>query len=114
MGVSFKTETFRQVADVIEELMTDATTEQKRKVQCVFVRFRKIGDDMYADIQEADDVRGNSTRLMSNNPTVTHAMSELPEDIMSSISVLNILNDGQYVAKVGMRIDDLTFWIERN
>ncbi len=114
MGVSFKTEVFQKVADVIEEFMSEAMAEQKRKVQCVFVRFRKIGDDTYADIQEADDVRNNSVKLVPSSPTVTYAMSELPEDIVGSISVLNILNDGQYVAKVGMKIDDLTFWVERN
>jgi hypothetical protein len=114
MGVSFKTEVFKRVAEVIEEFMSEAMAEQKRKVQCVFVRFRKIGDDTYADIQEADDVRNNSVRLMASSPSATYAMSELPEDIVGSISVLNILNDGQYVAKVGMKIDDFTFWIERN
>jgi hypothetical protein len=114
MGVVFKTDVFRQVADVIEEYMSDASSEQRRNVTCVFVRFRKVGDEMYADIQEAVDVRENKTKLMYTNPSVTYPMSELPENIMSSISVLNILNDGQYVDKVGMKIDDLTFWIERN
>jgi hypothetical protein len=40
-------------------------------------------------------------------------MSDLPEDIVKSISVLSILNDKQYVPRVGQKIDEYTYWIER-
>jgi hypothetical protein len=40
-------------------------------------------------------------------------VAEIPEDIMGAVSVLSILNNGQYVANVGMKIDEKHFWIER-
>ena len=112
LGVTFKTETFRRVAEVIESSVSEAMSEQRRNAQCLFVRFRKVGDDMYVDVQEADDVINNGVKLKATSSSVTYAMSDLPDNIKSGVSVLNILNDGQYVAKVGMKIDDLTFWIE--
>jgi hypothetical protein len=114
LGVTFKTDVFQKASEVIEEAVADATAEDRRKVTCVFVRFRNIGSDMYVDVQEAEDVRRNSRKLATSSQPTTYLMSELPEDIVGSISVLNILNDDQYVAKVGMKIDETTFWIERN
>ena len=51
--------------------------------------------------------------LFFTNQSTTYSMDELPEDIGGAISVLSILEDGQYVPRVGQKVDDTTFWIER-
>ena len=113
LGIQFKTEAFKKAAEQVEEAVAEARAEEVRKVQMLFVRCRKVGEDMYVDVQEVDDVRRNSQRPeMSSQPT-TYPMSSLPEDIVGSISVLSILSDGQYVDKVGQKIDEVTYYIER-
>jgi hypothetical protein len=46
-------------------------------------------------------------------PTTDKPVSELPEDAVGSISVLSILENDQYVADVGMKLDSNHFWIQK-
>ncbi len=114
LGVQFKTEAFIKASDMVEEAVLEQQEEEKRNVTGVFVRFRHVGDEIYVDLLEANDVRKNySMKCDNGSQPTTYLMSDLPEDIVGSISVLNILADNQYVPRVGQRIDDMTFWIER-
>ena len=112
LGVQFKTEAFIKASEMVEEAVLEQQEEEKRNVTGVFVRFRTVGDEMYVDVLEAEDIRKNY-KLKGSSQTTTYLMSDLPGDIAGSISVLNILEDGQYVARVGQKVDDTTFWIER-
>jgi hypothetical protein len=67
---------------------------------------------MYADVEELSDVRSKRDAEFVSPPT-TYLASELPEHILNGVSVLNILQDGQYVARIGQKIDNETFWLER-
>lgn len=113
MGVRFKTEQFTQASEKIEDAYNLAQEEAQRTVTALFVRFRKVGEDTYADVQPTDDVRKSSYSPRISSPPTTYAMSDLPQDIVSIISVLSILNDKQYVPRVGQKIDEYTYWIER-
>jgi len=113
LGVKFKTEEFVKASEKIEDAYNLAREESQRTVTALFVRFRKVGDDTYADVQPTDDVRKSSYSPRISSPSTTYAMSDLPEDIVKSISVLSILNDKQYVPRVGQKIDEYTYWIER-
>ena len=112
-GIVFKTEEFRKVAENVEEIYGEYETEINKKIGAIFVRFYKVGSESYVTLQEAKDVKSNwSTAKVEDSP-VGYKASELPQDIVGSVSVLSILNDGQYVANIGMRIDENHFWIER-
>ena len=112
-GVTFKTEEFRKIADDVEEVYGEFEAESNRKVGALFVRFYKVGADSYVTLQEAKDIKASwNTATIADSP-VGYKASELPQDIVGSVSVLSILNDGQYVANVGMRVDENHFWIER-
>ena len=109
----FKTEAFKDVALKIKDVVNRLEEERSRTVSALFTRFRVVGDDVYVDVQEAHDVRTNDTKPALLNQPTTYLQSELPEDLLGSISVLSILEDGQYVPRVGQKIDERTFWIER-
>jgi len=111
-GVKFKTEVFNDVANSIEEMYARVKEEDTRKVNTLFVHFRKVGDDMYADVEETGDVK-QSRGIEFVSPPTTYLASELPEHILNGVSVLNILQDGQYVPRIGQKIDNETFWLER-
>jgi DNA polymerase/3'-5' exonuclease PolX len=115
-GVEFTTPEFRDLAGKVEQLVADYAEQDKRKISAVFVRFKKVGDDTYVDVQEVMnvreirwDVKMNTTSSLST----TYPLNELPQDIAEQVSVLSILENDGYVSNVGMKIDDITFWVER-
>jgi hypothetical protein len=115
-GVEFTTPEFRDLADKVDQLIEDYSEQDKRKVSAFFVRFKKVGDETYADLQEVLNVREIRWDTRMNTPEVhahSYPIDELPQDIAGQIAVLNILEDDGYVANVGMKIDDSTFWVER-
>ena len=111
-GIKFKTEVFNEVANSIQEMYDKANEELNRKVSALFVHFRKVGDDMYVDVEETGDIK-QARYIEFVSPPTTYLASELPEHILNGVSVLNILQDGQYVARIGQKIDNETFWLER-
>ena len=110
--MKFKTDVFNEIANNIEEVYDKVKEEESRKVNALFVHFRKVGDDMYADVEEVGDMKKNRYVEFVSPPT-TYLASELPEHILNGVSVLNILEDGQYVARIGQKVDNETFWLER-
>ena len=113
-GIKFKTEIFNEVSNSIEELNAKVKEEATRKISALFVHFRKVGDDTYADVEEVGEIK--NTRFGKPefvSPPTTYLMSELPEDILNGVSVLNILADEQYVPRIGQKINSETFWLER-
>lgn len=115
-GVEFTTPEFRDLASRVEQLIADYAEQDKRSVSAFFVRFRQVGDSTYADLQEVLNVREIRWDVKMNTTgtqALTYPLDELPQDIAGQIAVLNILENDGYVANVGMKIDDSTFWVER-
>ena len=113
VGVTFKTDAFKQASEEITEAYNALKEEELRVVQLLFVRLRKVGEEVYVDIVQTDNVRQNCRNPSTSKPQETYLMSELPDDIAGSISVLSILSDEQYVPRVGQKIDENTYYIER-
>lgn len=114
-NVEFSTPEFQGIAKCLQERVELYKEQAERNVSAVFVRLYNIGEDTYADVKVANDVRKNSygKDALKNTETLTYALSDLPEDITHSIASLNILNNNQYVTNVGMKVDDRHFWVER-
>jgi hypothetical protein len=115
-GVEFTTPEFKQLANNIEQIIGDYEEQEKRQISALFARFRQVGDSTYVDIQEVLDVRNIRWEVRMNTTgaqAVTYLLDELPQDIAGQIAVLNILENDGYVANVGMKIDESTYWVER-
>lgn len=112
-GVQFKTEAFIKAAEEIGDAVLLAEEERKRDVKGLFVRINKVGEDVYVDVQEVQDIRNREYKPDFSSQPTTYAIENLDPELAGNISVLNILEDGQYVARVGQKIDENTFWIER-
>jgi ElaB/YqjD/DUF883 family membrane-anchored ribosome-binding protein len=115
-GVQFVTPEFRELSENVEQLLNNYREQETRKVSAVFVRFKQVGDTTYADLQEVHNVREIRWDVKMNT-TDAQAIScpadELPQDIAGQVAVLNILENEGYVPRVGMKIDDRTYWVER-
>jgi hypothetical protein len=115
-GVEFTTPEFRDLAGKVEQLIADYAEQDKRSVSAFFVRFKQVGDETYAELQEVLNVREVRWDVKMNTTgtqALTYHVNELPQDIAGQIAVLNILENDGYVAGVGMKIDDTNFWVER-
>jgi hypothetical protein len=114
LGVTFKTLAFKEAADKIEGAYNALKEEELREVRLLFVRLRKVGEEVYVDVQETTDVKHNNNMADMSKPQETYLLSKLPEDIAGTISVLSILADEQYVPRIGQKIDENTYYVERD
>lgn len=112
MGVQFSTPEFVELAKNLPSLTEQLVTEKNRKPDGMFVAFKQIGDETYADICVTSDVR-NSYQPKFTEDIQTVKVSDLPQEIAGNIAVLNILQNDAYVDGVGAKIDDTHFWLER-
>lgn len=114
-GVQFSSARFREAAENVEDLMSRYEAEQNRDPSAIFVRFYQVGEDTYFSTQQAIEVKKHHSTLCGTEEMKIEGkpVSEIPEDVMGAVSVLSILNDGQYVANVGTKINSRHFWIER-
>lgn len=115
-GVEFTTPEFRELSSKVEQLIEDFKEQENRKVSALFVRLKQVGDETYADTQEVFDVReiGWDAKMNTTGASSgSYPVNELAPDIAGQIAVLNILENDGYVANVGMKIDESTYWVER-
>lgn len=111
LGVEFKTQEFRDVAARIKETKDELMRQKSRVISALFVRFRKVGEDTFVELQEAMRVATSYNLIGGESKTVR--LEELDPEIAGRVAVLNILNNGQYTNELGMKIDDNHFWVER-
>jgi len=115
-GVEFKNQTFMDMAKNLKDKANTLKELQNRKVGLTFVSF-KHGTNVSVEMLDVENVNNlpiyESNFLNYASNVTTCSMENLPEAISSRVAVLNILSDKQYVERVGMKIDDNTFWVER-
>ena len=114
-GVQFRSSKFKQIAEEMGDVVERFEAEQNRSTGAIFVRFYEVGGETYFSTQQVIEVKkhGYTTQGTEEGKIEGKPVSEIPEDIMSAVSVLSILNNDQYVANVGMKLNDRHFWIER-
>lgn len=111
-GVQFATPEFTQLAKDLPKLTEELVTQKNRKPDGVFVSFRKVGDDTYAEMCVAQNARGSFQPKFAEE-VIECKVDELPPEVAGNIAVLNILQNDSYVDGVGAKIDDTHFWLER-
>ena len=115
LGIEFKTSAFQQAASKIQELAAEVRESEARKIDGIFVRIRRVGEDRYADFITASDVDKNYRALWRDQgASGTCPIDDLPYAIAGKISTLSILEDGGYVPRVGQKIDEYTYWVEQD
>lgn len=114
-GVEFSSPKFRDVAENVEDIITRYEAEQNRSIGAIFVRFYEIGGETYFSTQGAIEIKKHHDQLQGTEEWKIEGkpVEEMPEDIKGAVAVLSILNNGQYVASVGVKVDAKHFWIER-
>lgn len=113
-NVTFVTQEFQDLAKIFVDTLAEQEEERKRHVFGVYVRIRNIGTDTYADIYKVYDVKNNLYSVKDDgSSSTTTLVADLDPEIAGNIAVLNMLQDEQYVPRVGYKVDATTFWLER-
>ena len=111
-GVSFSTNRFVELAEGMDAVLANYEEERSKKLDAIFVRVYKRLDEQYVDVVETQQARetwSNDTFVAS----LTYPMSTAPDNIVSGVSVLSILEDQHYVEGIGYKIDANTYWLEQ-
>jgi hypothetical protein len=92
--------------------------EKQRPVPVYFVQVSTdFRDEQIFEVVEVEDIKPHgafsSDFKDSNPPTKTYRAADIPEDIMGKLSVLSLLEPGQYTEGVGIRSSETMFWVER-
>ena len=89
----------------------EADKYKGRSMPMWFVRvYERFGDQCF-DVASICDI--NTFLPKIGEEVHRYTASDLPEDIMGKLSVLNILNDKQYVDDVGYRVGEGMFYVVR-
>jgi hypothetical protein len=113
-GVTFTTPKFVAAAAAFMEKRDEYKRIDSKKGNAYFVSLRTVGDNVYADIAEVNDLK-NTSGYRSAAPAIIKSVlvNDLPEDIQGKIAVLSILNNNQHVEGVGFKVSPKMFWLER-
>jgi len=113
-GVQFHTAEFQAIADQCDEASKLANDERNKRVDAVFVQFIEgKATGFKAQCVTVENIRNKNDFDIRGLPTTTYELSELPEFMTSKISVLQILEDGNHVDGVGMKVNPTLFWVEK-
>ena len=114
-GVTFTTPKFVAAAAEFTSKRDEYKRVESKKGNAYFVSLRTVGDNVYADIAEANDVKKSHNTLRFADQLIIKSVlvNDLPEDIQGKIAVLSILNNNQHVEGVGFKVSPKMFWLER-
>lgn len=90
--------------------------EQARIIPACFVHVSVVRDEQTFEVVEIEDAKGklgNYAQVWADTKPKRYKSEDLPEDIMGKLSVLSLLEVGQYTGGVGKRVGETMFWVER-
>lgn len=88
-------------------------TEKVRAIPACFVNVTVIRSQQRFDVVECTDAKNMRLALKEEAPTNYYYEEDLPPELLGRLSVLSLLEHGQYSKGVGMRVTDTMFWVEK-
>lgn len=111
-GAVFVTDQFRNAAADYLHAKREWDAIRSKKINAYFVVVRMVGDEQWTDIADLQDVRMYQSAVPST--VLSQPITDVPEDIQGKLAVLSMADVGQYMAGVGRRASEKTFWLERD
>jgi hypothetical protein len=111
LGVQFKTSVFRKLADEVEGIYS----EYKRRTEAKFRAYHVVftPNMIYVSAGELLKNSYHDSVFKADNatPSAYQAVEMLPENILSGIGLLKMVNTGESVDEVGIRVNENEFYI---
>jgi hypothetical protein len=111
LGVQFKTSVFRKLADEVEGIYS----EYKRRTEAKFRAYHVVftPNMIYVSAGELLKNSYHDSVFKADNatPSAYQAIEMLPENILSGIGLLKMVNTGESVDEVGIRVNENEFYV---
>ena len=111
LGVQFKTSAFRKLAEEVEGIYA----EYKRRTEAMFKAYHVVftPNMIYVTAGELPKNSYDDFTFKSGDstPRAYQAVEMLPENILSSIGLLKMVNTNEPVDEVGLRVNENEFYI---
>ena len=110
-GASFVTEAFRNAAEDYLYAKREWDAKRNKPVPAYYVSVRMVGDEQWVDIVDVASVQ--MYKSIVDAPTQSLPITDVPDDIQGKLAVLSMADVNQYMAGVGRRATEKSFWVER-
>lgn len=111
MGVTFTTPEFCGVADNCDEAAKVANEERNKRVDAVLMHFVEHSNGVVAECVSMQNIRPHSAFKVDSSET--YALNDVPQAYQDKVAVLQTLPPGDHVDGVGMKVEEMLYWVEK-
>lgn len=111
MGVTFNTPEFRSVAESCDDAAKLANEERNKRIDVVLMHFVTRTDGIVAECIGMQDIRAHSTFFPGLSET--YPLADVPQALQDKVAVLQTLLPGDHVDGVGMKVEEMLYWVEK-
>ena len=111
MGVVFTTPEFRSAAENCDAAARVANEERNKRVDAVLIHFVEHSEGVVAECAGVHNVRGQFPFKLDLSET--YPLADVPQAYQDKVAVLQTLAPGGHVDGVGMKVEEMLYWIEK-
>lgn len=111
MGVVFTTPEFCRAAENCDAAAKVANEERNKRVDAVLIHFVEHSEGVVAECAGVHNVRGQFPFKLDLSET--YPLADVPQAYQDKVAVLQTLAPGDHVDGVGMKVEEMLYWIEK-
>ena len=111
MGVTFSTPEFRSVAESCDDAAKLANEERNKRIDVVLMHFVTRTDGIVAECIGMQNIRAHHTFFPGLQET--YSLADVPQALQDKVAVLQTLPPGDHVDGVGMKVEEMLYWVEK-
>jgi hypothetical protein len=113
MGVTFSTPEFRGVAESCDDAAKLANEERNKRVDAVLMHFVTRTDGIVAECIGMQNIRAHCVFRSDMSESNTYLLADVPQALQDKVAVLQTLPPGDHVDGVGMKVEEMLYWVEK-
>ena len=113
MGVTFNTSEFRSVAENCDDAAKLANEERNKRIDVVLMHFVTRTDGIVAECVGMNNIRAHSAFMPGMSESNTYPLDGVPQALQDKVAVLQTLPPGDHVDGVGMKVEEMLYWVEK-
>ena len=111
MGVAFNTPEFRSVAQSCDDAAKLANEERNKRIDVVLMHFVTRTHGIVAECIGMQNIRAYHT--FRPELLETYPLDGVPQALQDKVAVLQTLTPGDHVDGVGMKVEEMLYWVEK-
>jgi hypothetical protein len=111
MGVTFNTPEFRSVAQSCDDAAKLANEERNKRIDVVLMHFVERPLGIVAECVGMQNIRAYHS--FKPESLETYPLADVPQALQDKVAVLQTLLPGDHVDGVGMKVEEMLYWVEK-